>query len=46
MNKIELGFYTMKFKNEDVVKVIEDISLSVVEFANIYFCKGYRLWNI
>lgn len=35
MNKIELGFYTMKFKNQDVVKVIEDISLSVVEFANL-----------
>jgi signal transduction histidine kinase len=35
MNKIDLGFYSMNFKNRDIVKVVEDISLSVVEFANL-----------
>jgi signal transduction histidine kinase len=35
MNKIELGFYNMNFMNKDIVKVVEDISLSVVEFANL-----------
>lgn len=34
MNKIELGFYKMNFKSTNIVNVVEDITLSVVEFAN------------
>lgn len=34
MNKIELGFFTLHLKNNDIIKIIEDITLSVVEYAN------------
>lgn len=34
MNKIELGFFSLNLKNSDIIKVIEDITLSVVEYAN------------
>ena len=34
MNKIELGFFELNLKNENIVKVIEDITLSIVDFAN------------
>jgi len=33
MNKIELGFYKLKLANENIVKTIEDITLSVVDYA-------------
>lgn len=35
MNKIELGFFNLNLKNSDIVKIIEDITLSVVEYANL-----------
>ena len=34
MNKIENGFYKLKLVNSDIIKTIEDITLSVVQFAN------------
>ncbi|EQB86345.1 signal transduction histidine kinase [Clostridium punense] len=33
MNKIEIGFFKLNLTNNDIVKTIEDITLSVVEFA-------------
>ena len=33
MNKIELGFYKLKLTNDNIVKNIEDITLSVVDYA-------------
>lgn len=33
MNKIEVGFLKLNLTNNDIVKTIEDITLSVVEFA-------------
>lgn len=35
MNKIELGSFTLNLRNNDIVKVIENITLSVVEYANL-----------
>jgi len=35
MNKIELGFYKLKLANENIVKTIEDITLSVVAYAKL-----------
>ncbi len=35
MNKIELGFFNLRLKNSNIIKVIEDITLSVVDYANI-----------
>lgn len=35
MNKIEVGFFSLNLKNNDIVKVIEDIALSVVEYASL-----------
>lgn len=35
VNKIELGFFTLNLKNDNIIKVIEDITLSVVEYANL-----------
>jgi signal transduction histidine kinase len=40
MNRIEVGFYKLDFKNYDVVKIIEDISLSVAEYTKT---KGIEL---
>lgn len=33
MNKIELGFYKLKLANDNIVKTIEDITMSVVDYA-------------
>lgn len=35
MNKIELGFFCLNLKNGNIIKVIEDITLSVVEYASL-----------
>lgn len=35
MNKIEIGFFDIHLKNNDIIKVIEDITLSIVEYANL-----------
>ena len=35
MNKIELGFYKLKLTNDNIVKTIEDITLSVVDYAKL-----------
>jgi signal transduction histidine kinase len=35
MNKIELGFFSLQLKNNNIIKVIEDITLSVVEYASL-----------
>lgn len=35
MNKIELGFFGLNLKNDNIIKVIEDITLSVVEYASL-----------
>ncbi|AGX42845.1 PocR ligand-binding domain-containing protein [Clostridium saccharobutylicum] len=35
MNKIEIGFFNMYLKNDDIIKIIEDITLSIVEYANL-----------
>jgi signal transduction histidine kinase len=35
MNKIDLGFCSMNLRNDNIVKVIEDITLSVVEYARL-----------
>jgi len=35
MNKIELGFYKLKLINKNIVKTIEDITLSVVDYAKL-----------
>lgn len=35
MNKIELGFFSLRLRNNNIIKVIEDITLSVVEFARL-----------
>lgn len=33
MNKIEVGFFDLNLKNNNIIKVIEDITVSIVEFA-------------
>jgi len=33
MNKIEFGFYKLKLENKNIVKTIEDITLSIVDYA-------------
>ncbi|BCZ44832.1 hypothetical protein psyc5s11_08990 [Clostridium gelidum] len=35
MNKIEVGFLSLHLKNNNIVKVIEDITLSIVEYARL-----------
>lgn len=35
MNRIELGFFALNLKNDNIIKVIEDITLSVVEYAGL-----------
>jgi signal transduction histidine kinase len=35
MNKIEVGFFSLHLKNNNIIKVIEDITLSIVEYANL-----------
>lgn len=35
MNKIEVGFLSLHLKNDNIIKVIEDITLSVVEYAKL-----------
>lgn len=35
MNKIELGFYKLKLGNNNIVKTIEDITLSIVAYAKL-----------
>jgi signal transduction histidine kinase len=35
MNKIELGFYNMKLENSNIVEVIENITLSIVEYSRL-----------
>lgn len=33
MTKIDAGYFTVSLKNHDIIPIVEDISLSVVEFA-------------
>jgi len=33
INRIEVGFYKLDFKNHDVIRIIEDITLSVVDYT-------------
>lgn len=35
INKIELGFFSLHLKNDNIIKVIEDIILSIVEYARL-----------
>lgn len=35
MNKMEMGFFNLHLSNNNVIKVIEDITLSIVEYANL-----------
>lgn len=35
MNKIEVGFYSLDLKNNNIIKVIEETTLSVVEYARL-----------
>lgn len=35
MNKIEVGFFSLDLKNSNIIKVIEDITLSIVEYASL-----------
>jgi len=35
MNKIELGFFNLNLENDNIIKVIEDITLSIVEYASL-----------
>lgn len=35
INKIELGYYNLNLQNNNIVKILEDITLSVVEFASL-----------
>ena len=35
MNKIELGFYKLKLENGNIIKTIEDITLSIVDHAKL-----------
>lgn len=35
MNKVEVGFLSLHLKNDNIIKVIEDITLSVVEYAKL-----------
>lgn len=35
MNKIEVGFFNLNLKNNNIIKVIEDITLSIVEYAKL-----------
>jgi signal transduction histidine kinase len=35
INKIELGFFTLELENKNIVKVIEDITMSVIQCASI-----------
>lgn len=34
MNKMGVGFFELNLKNNDIIKVIEDITISIAEFAN------------
>ena len=35
MNKIEVGFFSLHLKNNNIIKAIEDITLSIVEYASL-----------
>ena len=35
MNKIEVGFFNLNLKNNNIIKIIEDITLSIVEYAKL-----------
>lgn len=35
MNKIEVGFFSLHLKNNNIIRVIEDITLSIVEYASL-----------
>lgn len=35
MSKIELGFFSLRLKNNNIIKIIEDITLSIVEYASL-----------
>lgn len=35
MNKIDVGFFSVHLKNNNIIKVIEDITLSIVEYARL-----------
>lgn len=35
MNKIEIGFYNLRLENNNIIKVVEDITLSIVEYAKL-----------
>lgn len=35
LNKYEFGFNSINLKNDDIIKVVEDVSLSVVEYARL-----------
>lgn len=35
MNKIEIGFFNMYLKNDNIIKIIEDIILLIVEYVNL-----------
>lgn len=33
MNRIEVGFFNLNLKNKDIVKIVEDTTLSIVEYS-------------
>ena len=35
MNKVEVGFLSLHLKNNNIIKVVEDITLSIVEYAGL-----------
>ncbi|WP_268760464.1 sensor histidine kinase [Gottschalkia purinilytica] len=35
LNKMDVGFFTIELKNKNIVKTIEDITLSIVEYTNM-----------
>ena len=35
MNTMELGFFSLHLKNNNIIKVIEDVALSIVEYASL-----------
>ena len=35
MNKVEVGFLSMQLKNSNIIKIIEDSTLSIVEYAKL-----------
>jgi signal transduction histidine kinase len=37
INKVEVGFLSLHLKNNNIIKVIEDITLSIVEYAKLKY---------